>query len=60
MQLALPPIQNVPISIMNILIASRADIGPFTDINIEQAALIGAVAGGIGLAGLITFVITKY
>jgi hypothetical protein len=41
-------------------LATRGDIGPFTNVDIETVALIGAIAGGALVAGLVIFVLVRF
>lgn len=41
-------------------VATKGDIGPFTNVDVEFTALLAAIIGGSLVAGLIVFVIVRF
>lgn len=42
------------------LLARTADIGPFTNVDVESALLFAAIGGGVLIASLVAFVIVRF
>lgn len=54
-----PPVQEV-LNVAFDVMARTADIGPFTNVNVESAVLAAGIGGGLLIASFITFVLVRF